>query len=871
MDTTQIEDATNGGPYTDENRNVPRDASADALAIQEPIDESLEAIEVIYKDPAQTEDATNLGPATEEHQNVHCDVSANALANQEPDDKSMWMFLEITDVFIIDPTTTDDATNHSRETDESRYAPSDASANAPAVQEPNKSLKGTDVFLMDPRKTHEATDLSHEKDKKRCIPCDASGDAPAIQEPDDEHLEVTDDFAVNPTQAEDATNLRHEMVENRYIHCDASADTPTFLEPNNESLGVNDVFAMDPTQTKDAANHSPEIDKHRNPRDASLFALAFQETDDESLKVIDVFFINQTQTEDADSHQLETVEDDLEFLSLAKAEMAEVEDVSSLAEAHPKSDAPILKAKRDPNSVKFKAIDKLRRAMKSPRLKQSYGENRNIQCDASADAPAIRAQKPDGISLAAVEAIFMDQTQTEDATSRGLETDEKRNFPCDKSADAPAIQEPNDEILNIDDVFVLNRTQTEDAADHQLVSAEAENAAVEELSTVAKPHPKSEAFVVKAKWDPFPVKFNKLRRAVKSPKLKQFLIKDGGKKKSLLSRKVFVMDESLDAIEAIFMDPTRTEDSPNQQLEPVECDLDSILSTSAGLVGLEEVSSLRNDNPKTEDPVVAKWDLSPLKFETLDKLRPAVKSPIDDFCHFNDGGQNQPLLDSPDGSRHVFDSMDQTQTENATNHRHVVKPPKFEGLRHAYGHSSTSHESKLREDNISTKTSKSQLSFSDKSVISQKQVNKKRSTAECKHVKETDSPCGQVVEERSVESKEGEGLHQSVTLGLSEEVLTLRGMISQLQGKINEIDRIDKSSRPQVKINDIKNTACCYFNDSPEWFARSGDLDSLSKTSSNCTESINGDLSSTQKSCIESIDGVISSFSESTNGHLYLV
>ncbi len=837
MDPTQREDATNHGPQTDEKRNVPFDASAYASAIQGPDDESFEAVEVIFKDTTLKEDATNLSPMRDENQNVQCDTSTNALAIHEPDDESLWMFLDVTDVFAMDPTmtddatshssTTDDATSHSPMTDESQSFPNDVSTNAPAIQEPNKSLGNT---------------------------------------LDNELFESTDDFVMDSTQTEDTTNHRHEINYNRYIPFETSADTLAIQELYAGSLDAFEVFFVSQAQTEDVVNYGPEMDENRNiPHDASAYDLAIQETDDESLRFIDFCLINPSQTEDTHGHQLESVEDDLDSVLSGKMDNTAVEEASSLDGEYAKFDAPIPKTKRDPYSMKFRAVDKLRCAMKSTRLKEPHGENRNVPCDESAESQAIHVQKSDDERVDIFEAIYIDPLRAKGTSNHGPEMDEKRNVQCDAAADALATQKPEDMILNVDAVFLLDSTQAEDATNHQLVSAIADKAAVEVASNLAKHHPKSASSVAKANWDLLPVKFNKVCRAVKSPILKQFI----EKKHSLISRKVFLVDERSCAIETTFMDPERTENSLNQQLETVECDLDSFLSTFAAKIELDQVLSLPKDDPKSKAHIMnAEWNQFPVKFKSVDKICPAVKWPIQDCCNINDGGQHLSLIDNPDGSIHFLASMNQAQTKKC----HAIKSPRFDGLHRVHAHSSTSREPKLREDNISTKTSSSRLSFSDELTIKKKPTSKRRSKAKSKQVEETDILVNHdVVEKRGVGSKDGEGLHKPATAVLSDEVLLLRDMISQLQGKINEIDRIDKSSRPHVtKINDIKNTACCYFDDSPKWFASSGDLDSLSKTSSSCTESSSGDFSLTGKTCIESIDGVTSSFTVSTDGHLHL-
>ena len=118
-----------------------------------------------------------------------------------------------------------------------------------------------------------------------------------------------------------------------------------------------------------------------------------------------------------------------------------MEEVPSLSEDYPKSDAHVVKS----YPAKFMNIGKLRFAKKSS--KQSHDE-KNPPSDASADAPAVYVQEPNAKSLDAVEAFFKDITLTEDAPAIGLETGENRNVPCDASAVAPATQEPEFEGLH---------------------------------------------------------------------------------------------------------------------------------------------------------------------------------------------------------------------------------------------------------------------------------------------------------------------------------------------------------------------------------------------------------------------------------------
>jgi hypothetical protein len=98
------------------------------------------------------------------------------------------------------------------------------------------------------------------------------------------------------------------------------------------------------------------------------------------------------------------------------------------------------------------------------------------------------------------------------------------------------------------------------------------------------------------------------------------------------------------------------------------------------MVVVKEVSSVAKDYSKSEAPTLKeKWNPFPKKFKENDKLSPAAKSPkLKQFHHVKD--------------ERLF--MDPIQTEDAPYHRHAVKSPIFEGLHHAFAHSSTHRGSK---------------------------------------------------------------------------------------------------------------------------------------------------------------------------------
>jgi hypothetical protein len=112
----------------------------------------------------------------------------------------------------------------------------------------------------------------------------------------------------------------------------------------------------------------------------------------------------------------------------------------------------------------------------------------------------------------------------------------------------------------------------------------------------------------------------------------------------------------------------------------------------------------------------------------------------------------------------------------------------------------------------------------------------------------SESPSGHVSKKRRIKSVKRGGKQHPRSLELSDEILLLRGMMSQLQGKIDE-------------INQVENVNCftgCY-NEYLEWFdvCNGGDDgSSVTKMSSNDSESNDGDFPLREKN---------------PNGRLYLV
>jgi hypothetical protein len=466
--------------------------------------------------------------------------------------------------------------------------------------------------------------------------------------------------------------------------------------------------------------------------------------------------------------------------------------------------------------------------------------SRDCNGDAVSDAPA--NQEPDDESLDVTDiflkdptqtknappkhqldngalAVFMDLTQSKDATNHSPETDVKVIVPCDASTDAPAIQEPNYESLKDTDAIFTNPTQAEDAPSPVVTSLQLNRFYRGQKQSLLDIPDERRKVIVSTNQTQTENALSHLH-AVKPP-----------------------MFEGLHHVHTNSSAPRRSKlRQDDTSVKTSKSQLSKYISSVRSVIKTNKHGFLK---PLLDVPDESRPDHESSKEPTEDAPGPVVMSLQLSRFH---RGQKQSLLDSLDESRKVAVSTNPTQAGDAPNHRYAVKPPKFEGLHHVHAHSSTRFRSKLRKDDTSVKTSKSQLSKYISSVRSVIKSKKKSSNDVSMHVVETNSPGGHTAKKRkekkrSMKSKKKRGKFDPVPLMLSDEIVLLRGMISQLQGKINKVDQLE---------NTDYYTGC--FNEYLEWFAScSGgdDGSAVTKTSSNDTVSIREILGSLSKSTDE--------------------
>jgi hypothetical protein len=236
---------------------------------------------------------------------------------------------------------------------------------------------------------------------------------------------------------------------------DAFIDAPAFSEPDDESLDVTDIFLKDPTQTENAPlKYRHETDENRSiSRDDCADALAIQELDNESCEVIEASLGDAKQIGNAPRYLLETLKDDSEFLSLANAEMAAEEEVSSEAEDYPKLDAPILRA-----------VSTVKPAVNSPTLKHIRHVKKRVQIKSLLDI--LNESRP----------------------NRPVKKHDKRFHQVKDvglNQSAIAVQEPFDKWSEVLLDGIINPTQAEDAR-YDLVHQLSDNSAKSSKSQLSK-------------------------------------------------------------------------------------------------------------------------------------------------------------------------------------------------------------------------------------------------------------------------------------------------------------------------------------------------------------------------------------------------